>query len=243
MIILINSSKTMQRATSIQKGSTPVFIEQATKLHAKVTRTSRPAIMRGMHISRQLADTVITNSSAWQPNGATQSLFAFQGDIYQGLQAHTFTESDIAYANERLRILSGLYGILRPLDLIEPYRLEVGYGFPRNLYTFWGNTIASQINAKVVINLASAEYAKVVLPFLSNIEVIEPQFLVQYPGEQPKFAAYHAKIARGAYAAWLIKTRWRMGQPFKDFAELNYAYNNELSSENRPVYILKTTKK
>jgi cytoplasmic iron level regulating protein YaaA (DUF328/UPF0246 family) len=196
-----------------------------------------------MHISRQLADMVIANSRVWQPNGATQSLFAFQGDIYQGLQARTFTAPDVAYANEHLRILSGLYGILRPLDLIEPYRLEIGNRFPLNLYTFWGNTIATQINAKIVINLASAEYAKAVLPFLSNVEVIEPQFLVQYPGEQPKFAAYHAKIARGAYAAWLIKTRWRIGLPFKDFTELNYAYNSELSSENRPVYILKTTKK
>ncbi len=233
----------MQNAAQVQNGSMPLLIDRANKLHAKVARASRPAIMRGMHVSRQLADVAIANNSAWQSNGATQALFAFRGDIYQGLQADTFTELDVAHANEHLRILSGLYGILRPLDLIAPYRLEIGYSFPLNLYSFWGDAIAAQIDTKLIINLASAEYAKAVLPYVTNAKVIEPQFLVHYPGEQPKFAAYHAKIARGAFAAWLIKTRWQAGQSLEPFSDLGYAFDAQLSAPDKPVYILKTTKK
>lgn len=227
-----------------ESGSLPEFLPFATTLHAKLTKASKPKIMKGMHVSGPLADKVMADIAAWQPNGTTRALFAFQGDIYQGVRAKTFNEADVAYANEHLRILSGLYGILRPNDLICPYRLEIGYGFPVNLYTFWKDRLAKTILDNVVFNLASVEYAKAVVPYLPKTTVIiEPQFFVQYPGEQPKFAAYHAKIARGAYAAWLIKNRIVANNKPEQFTDLGYAYSEELSSMHKPAYILETTKK
>lgn len=234
----------MVPASQPASGSEPLFGDQASILHAKLARASKQRIMRGMHVSAPLADKVMADIAAWQQSGHTPALFGFQGDIYQGLQASTFTDEDIQYANERLRILSGLYGILRPLDMICPYRLEIGYGFPVNLYKFWGDDLAKTVTASTVYNLASAEYAKAVVPYLAvGTKVIEPLFLVQYPGEQPKFAAYHAKIARGAYAAWLVKQKATYATKPEAFAEMGYAYSAEYSKPNAPAFILQTTKK
>lgn len=234
----------MVAAEKPETGSLPEFLPFAITLHAKLAKASKPKIMKGMHVSGPLAEKVMVEIAAWRPNGTTQALFAFQGDIYQGLRADTFSEADVVYANDHLRILSGLYGILRPNDRIRPYRLEIGYGFPCNLYTFWKDRLAQTISGNVVFNLASVEYAKAVVPYLPKATVvIEPQFFVQYPGEQPKFAAYHAKIARGAYAAWLAKNRIQANDVPEQFTDLGYAFSKELSDVNKPAYILKTTKK
>ncbi len=234
----------MVPASQPVSGSEALFGAQASFLHAKLARASKQRIMRGMHVSGPLADKVMADIAAWQQSGHTLALFGFQGDIYQGLRADTFTDEDVRYANEHLRILSGLYGILRPLDVICPYRLEIGYGFPVNLYKFWGDDLAKNVTTSTVYNLASAEYAKAVVPYLpTEATVIEPLFLVQYPGEQPKFAAYHAKIARGAYAAWLVKQKATAATSPESFAEIGYAYSAEYSKPNTPAFILRTTKK
>jgi cytoplasmic iron level regulating protein YaaA (DUF328/UPF0246 family) len=172
---------------------------------------------------------------------------AFLGDIYSGLQVQTFSDKDRAYANQSLYILSGLYGVLRALDSIYPYRLEMGYRFPdaryTNLYSFWGSKIANTLpKDRTIINLSAVEYTKAVFPYLeSSQKIISPKFLTIDPKtSEPKFVVVHAKIARGAFAHWLITSSIDTEDKLQTFTELGYEYSNEMSSPLEPVFICKT---
>ncbi len=219
-----------------------------------------------MHISEALAQKIFRmiheDSSASLP-----ALDIFLGDIYSGLQAQSFTPEDRHYANDHLFILSGLYGVLRALDEIQPYRLEMGYKLPGNthdplrpnitsLYDFWGDKIARQLpKNQPIINLSAVEYTKAVFPYIQgtkkikpldgfeNTKIISPKFLtISSKTGEPTFVTVHAKIARGAYARWLIQNRIEDIGKLKDFKELGYKYDEGLSTPELPVFVAKEFK-
>ncbi len=223
-------------------GSTPLFIDEATRLAGYIAGFDRDVVKNAMGVSSKLADATLATMAAWRPGG-TKAIDTFLGDIYSGLQAASLDEPDRSYANESLFILSGLYGILRPLDAVMPYRLEMAYKLPDkpydNLYSFWGDKIASSLpEGRTIINTSSAEYTKAVFPFLHNARVITPKFLSISPKSgEPVFVTVHAKIARGAFARWLITKRVESESELANFADLGYAYDATLSSEFEPVYV------
>lgn len=219
------------------------FIDEAQLLADRLKKLTAPKLKAMMHISPTLAAGTKILYEHWGTHPATAALDAFQGDIYKGLQAESFTEADRAYTDDRLRILSGLYGLLRPLDGIEQYRLEVGYrmagrGF-KNLYDFWGSKIVDLIgDESLLVNLASQEYFRMVEPYLSGQIVIEPVFMTIMPrASGPKFVAYHAKLARGAFARWLITERITDPLAMTSFTELGYRYDETASTATQPVFI------
>jgi len=245
MIILINSSKTMVSNPGSPLARKPLFREQAKQLMARLGELDQRELRALMKFSPKLAASTEALIDAWNTRPARQTLAidAFQGDIYRGLDASTLSGGDRDYANDVLRILSGLYGLLRPFDGIMPYRLELEYrltgdGF-QNLYQFWGDAIARKLPRQGrIINLASQEYFRVIEPYVDPARIIEPQFLsVMNAGDEPAFVAVHAKVARGAYARWLIETRLTDPAQFCHFSELGYRFDEEASTLERPVFV------
>jgi cytoplasmic iron level regulating protein YaaA (DUF328/UPF0246 family) len=249
MLILINSSKTMVSRPGSPLRQTPIFRDRAKQLMARLDQLDQAELRALMHLSPKLAVSTEALIDAWSTRPAKQTLAidAFQGDIYRGLAADTLSGSDRDYANEVLRILSGLYGMLRPYDGIMPYRLELEYRLGgerageafQNLYQFWGDAIANKLPRKGwIVNLASQEYFRVIDPSIDAARIIEPQFLsVMKPGDAPTFVAVHAKVARGAYARWLIQTRLTDPERFCAFDELGYRFDEETSTLEKPVFV------
>lgn len=248
--ILIHSSKTMRqsvdRAATYQK---PVFQLEATELAMYLQSLTPEEIQSCMKLSEQKAQAtheLITNWSS-DPSDQIPAIDAFLGDIYSGLQVQSLTPAQRERANETLYILSGLYGVVRALDSIHPYRLEMGYRLPSetygNLYKFWGDKITKQLpDHRPIINLSALEYTKAVFPYLeSSHNIISPKFLtLDAKTKEAKFVVVHAKIARGAFAHWLITHSIETIESLKTFNELNYQYSEELSTASEPVYICKT---
>jgi len=196
-----------------------------------------------MQVSSKLSTEISKIINGWsvvKNQGA--AMFSFRGDVYSGLQVNDFSSSDVSYANEHLRILSGLYGILRPLDSVCTYRLEMGYKLPKakfaNLYKYWGDKLANNLPAgQPIINLTSAEYGKAILPYLKNSVIITPQFLSwDIKSKSYKTVAVQSKIARGAFAHWLIKKRINNTDEIIGFNELGYKYEAGLSTKLAPVF-------
>ncbi|MFC0529130.1 YaaA family protein [Phytohabitans kaempferiae] len=247
MIILMHSSKTMRPPTSgLRPSGTPALLERAEELVAYLRTLSLDQLAQVMKISADLAEKVRDLHAAWSADPADQAPAAatFVGDIYSGLQVDSFTAADRTYAGRHLRILSGLYGILRPFDGISPYRLEMGYRLPpggyANLYRFWGTSIAEQLPASgSIVNLAANEYSKTVLPHVDAGRVVTPRFLTADPASgEPKFVVVHAKIARGAFARWLVTERVGEGA-IREFAEIGYRYDDVLSAPAEPAFVCK----
>ena len=229
---------------------------------------SSEQIRKAMMISEAKSKEVATLIESYDLNRPTlPALDIFLGDIYSGLQAQSFSEADRQYANNHLYILSGLYGILRALDEIQPYRLEMGYKLPGNthdpsqpnitsLYEFWGDKIAKQLpKNQPIINLSAVEYTKAAFPYIQgtskikpiegyeNTKIITPKFLTVSPKTgEPTFVTVHAKIARGAYARWLIQNRIEDLDRLKEFQDLGYKFAPKLSTPDRPVFVAKEFK-
>lgn len=247
-IILLHSSKTMRTNPGhFAPLQPPALLRQAKQLAAYVQSLSVAQIADCMSLSDTKAKQTYNLWQSWSSLPARQSpaIDSFIGDIYSGLQAHTFTLADRTYANQHLFILSGLYGVLRALDGIAAYRLEMGYRLPdtpfKNLYAFWGDAIANQLPGRqTIINLSSVEYTKAVLPFVKAQQVITPKFLTLDKTGQPSFVVVHAKIARGAFAHWLIKERVTSAADFGRFTDLGYALDAQLSSPEQPVFVCNT---
>jgi cytoplasmic iron level regulating protein YaaA (DUF328/UPF0246 family) len=244
MIVLIHSSKTM-RADLVGEPSpvrgAPVLLDHAVEL-VEYVRTLPPARLGTvMGLSADLAAKTHATFAVWtpEPHAQVPAVDAFLGDIYSGLRAATLTAADRAYAHDHLRVLSGLYGILRAYDGIRPYRLEMGYRLPdrryASLYGFWGTSIADQLPPTGrIVNLAANEYSRAVLPAVDPTRVVTPKFLTKTSGT-PRFVAVHAKIARGAFARWLVVHR---GRPeLTDFAELGYRIDPALSTPREPCFV------
>jgi cytoplasmic iron level regulating protein YaaA (DUF328/UPF0246 family) len=231
-------------SSTMHELTTPQFIDQATLLNRTLQKMNKAQLIRLMDISSKVADDVERRIDRWS-DGATGSAAAltFRGDIYSGLSADQWNEEDAAFAQQRLLILSGLYGLLRPFDNISPYRLEMGYKLKLddglNLDNFWEREVASTLNTSVpYINLTAKEYYKVVRRRLSESEVISPKFLtVSEKTGSPIFVTVHAKIARGSFANWLIKNRVDDPKEIVRYDLLNYKYDASLSSGSEPVFV------
>jgi hypothetical protein len=245
MIVLINSSKTMRSQPGGEGRQLPALLDKAVELDRVLKSKSVAELKSLMHLSAKLAESTHALIAGWHtdPERQTQAIDAFRGDIFRGLNADKLSADDRVYANEVLRVLSGLYGILRPFDRIHPYRLELYYalageGFA-NLYQFWGDAVAKTLPADgLIVDAASDEYARLVRPFIDPARIVEPQFLTQDgPDAEPTFVVVHAKVARGAFARWLITTRITDPADFHAFADLDYRYNKAASTLDRPVFI------
>ncbi|GAB3802380.1 YaaA family protein [Micromonospora zhanjiangensis] len=238
MIILLHSSKTMRVPTAgTQPSGTPVLVDRAAELIDRLRRLTPAELAGAMTISPDLAEKTRTQYVDWSPEPAVAAAEAFVGDIYSGLRVDSFGPADRRYADTHMRILSGLYGILRPFDGINPYRLEMGYRLPGlNLYQFWGDAIAEQLPARGrIVNLAAAEYSRTVTRYVDADRVVTPKFLTVDPKTgQPKFIVVHAKIARGAFARWLVTER---ADDLTGFADIGYRYDPALSSDREPVFV------
>jgi len=247
MIILLSPAKNLDfsPAPDSLEATKPALSKDTNEL-AKVTRDlTRADLSRLMGISDKLADLNYERFQAFKTRGkpaeAKQAALAFNGDVYQGLEAETLTKKDLDYAQNHLRILSGLYGILRPLDVIQPYRLEMGTKLanPRgeSLYDFWGERIAKEINKALkgqqnqfVLNLASNEYFKAVDTSALKAPVITPQFKEEKDG-QSRMLMFYAKRARGMMAKWAIENRVDTVEGLKDFDVDGYSFRNSASDD------------
>lgn len=245
MVIVLHSSKTMRRVPAAEQLQQPALIDKAQQLAAYM-RTLSPATLASiMKISPALAAKTHQGFAQWtnNPSDGSAAIDSFVGDIYSGLRATELSSKDREYAQQHLRILSGLYGILRPFDSICAYRLEMGYRLPdepfQNLYAFWGKDIAQQLpESGPVLNIAALEYSKTFLPFIDPSRIITPKFLTVDPKTQePKFVVVHAKIARGALARWAIQNRVTSASQLVLFDDIGYSYNAQLSSPQEPVFV------
>jgi cytoplasmic iron level regulating protein YaaA (DUF328/UPF0246 family) len=244
MKILIHSSKSMLDDSTSRHISIPVFINDVVKLNSGLKDLSIGQLMKEMKISEKLAEQVKHNIDNWSAGtNLVPAIEAFRGDIYSGVRASTIKEQDKEYAQDHLVILSGLYGALKPYDGIRPYRFEMGYKHPKtgeSMYKYWGGRLAGYINEdKLIINVSSKEYTKAVLPYMTNdVRVVTPKFMTISPGSgEPKFVTVHAKIARGAYARWLIDTMATDKTDLTGFNRLGYRYDKTISTKNEPVFV------
>lgn len=203
-----------------------------------------------MSVSDSLAELNRQRFKQWKtpfrPDNSRQAMFAFKGDVYLGLDAYSMAPAEVKFAQSHLRILSGLYGLLRPLDLMQAYRLEMGTRLGTqqgsNLYQFWGDRITKSLNrelkqsdSKTLVNLASGEYFKSIKPKQLNAEIITPAFK-EYRDGQYKFIQFFAKKARGLMARYLIDRKIDDPEALKDFDYAGYGYNAELSDDNEWVF-------
>lgn len=224
--------------------SEPLFLDQAHQLQKQICNLTIEEIQKLMHVSHALAAATKQRMEDWSADGKTPAWLSFQGDVYKGLRAETFDASDFNFAQKKAATLSGLYGILRPLDAVSPYRLELGYRLRtkchNNLYEYWGKTIASSLpqileETQPIINLASEEYMKAIMPYVTNDRIISPWFM-QIKDGVPVFQAVHAKNARGSFMHWIVKNRITSTSDFQAFAEDRYEFDSELSTTQKPVF-------
>lgn len=255
MLIVISPAKTLDYDTPAKTKvhTTPDYLDQSQLLIDRLRELSALDISELMHVSTKIAELNFDRYESWStpftPENSKQAVLAFKGDVYTGLDAETFNSQDFKFAQQHLRMLSGLYGLLRPLDLMEPYRLEMGTKLSnlrgKNLYEFWGNEITDGLNAQLkkikspyLINLASNEYFKAVKPKQLNGEIITPAFK-EYKGGDYKMIGVYAKKARGTLSRFIIKNQLTNPEDIKDFNEDGYAFNKKLSKDNTWVFTRK----
>ncbi|MGG5835590.1 peroxide stress protein YaaA [Huaxiibacter chinensis] len=252
MLILISPAKTLdyQSPLATERYTQPELLDYSQQLIHEARKLSAPQIGKLMGISDKLADLNATRFHDWQPDftpsNARQALLAFKGDVYTGLRAETFSEADFDFAQTHLRMLSGLYGVLRPLDLMQPYRLEMGIRLAntkgKDLYQFWGDIITNKLNDalraqgdNVVINLASDEYYKSVKPKQLNAEIVKPVFLDEKNGTF-KVISFYAKKARGLMSRYIIENRLTQPEQLKTFDSEGYFFDAEASANGEMVF-------
>jgi len=250
MIILLSPSKTLDFDHNIMGETEPSFIEDSITLNKSLKKYSKKKLAELMKISDKLASLNHQRNQEFQAefteDNSRAAMYAFKGDVYVGLQAQEFKKKDVTYANKHLRILSGLYGLLRPMDKMQPYRLEMGtslkVGRKKNLYEFWGSKIADQLKDsleshknKSIINLASNEYFKAVQLDGLKEQIIEIGFK-EYRNGKLKFVSFNAKKARGLMSQYIIKNRISKLEGIKAFNLEDYAYDESLSTENHLMF-------
>lgn len=248
MIILLSPSKGQDFSNvKTQSHSQPAMLEKSKQLIAILQQFDSSEVQQLMSISANLAELNVNRFQSFctpfDLNNAKPAALAFQGDVYTGLDFASLTTSQIEFAQKHLRIVSGLYGYLRPLDLIQAYRLEMKTKLENpngnNLYQFWGNTISDAINAEsgdCVINLASNEYFKAVQAKRLNGQVLNLHFKEQKQ-DKIRVIAFYAKKARGSMARAIIERNINQAQQIKDICIDNYRYNQELSTAQDWVFV------
>ena len=250
MKIVISPAKSLDYTTPAptDKYTLPIFLKEA-KLLDEVLKVKPPKeLAELMHISDKLAELNWKRFQEWSlpftPENSKQAVFAFNGAVYDGLDAYSLTEEQIDDLQSKLRILSGMYGMLRPLDLMQPYRLEMGtklkFDKYKNLYDFWGNKITNKINEELkedepFVNLASQEYFKVIKPKELKSKVITPIFKDFKNGEL-KVIAIYAKKARGMMVRYIVENNIENAEDLKGFDKANYRFDSKLSTETELVF-------
>lgn len=256
MLVLLSPAKTLDldSLAATRKYSQPRLLGRSAEL-IEVLRSKTPdEVASLMHLSDELAALNAQRyrdfETPFTPRNARAAVLAFAGDVYRGLAASTrFGERDFTEAQKTIRILSGLYGVLRPLDLIQPYRLEMGTRLAtdrgKDLYAFWGDQVTEMLaddlaaspQPKVVLNLASQEYAGVVNPDLLDADIISPRFEEVTATGQRRMVSFHAKRARGEMAGWVVTQRVRSARKLREFDESGYRYDAERSTSRTPVFV------
>jgi len=255
MIIVISPAKTVDFETPPQtsKYTTPDFLKESSKLVREMRHYNRADIKKLMHVSDKIADLNIERfkkfKTPFTPKNAKQAVLAFKGDVYTGLNIDDFKAKDLDFAQKHLRILSGLYGLLRPLDLMQAYRLEMGLKLPikntKNLYEFWDNQVTEKLNEEfkkqkenTLINLASNEYFKVIQKKNLNGTIITPAFKEAKDGGY-KMIGIYAKKARGLMSSYILKNRIKNPEDIKAFNMDGYKFNKKLSTDTNWTFTRK----
>lgn len=256
MIFVLSPAKSLDYETppGTDRHTLPEFISQAAQLIGVLRKLGPAEVAELMSLSDSLAALNVARYAAWSREfsqaNAKQAVLAFNGDVYDGLRAPTLDDAGLDWAQGHLRILSGLYGVLRPLDLMQPYRLEMGTRLAtrrgKNLYEFWGDRITRELNRllagedaagreAVLVNLASEEYFKSVRPGKLKGRLVSAVF-EDWKGGQYKIISFYAKRARGLMARYAIDRRVYEVDDLKGFAEEGYAYAAEVSEPDRLVF-------
>lgn len=257
MIVLISPAKSLdfESDAPTSKHSQILFEDKAEYLAKKLKTFGTRKLKSMMNISDNLASLNVERYQAMSfpqvKKNSKQAIFAFTGDVYQGLEPSDFSDGDLGFAQDHLRILSGLYGILRPLDLIQPYRLEMGTSWKitqskKNLYDFWKKPLTERLkadakNSKFILNLASQEYAKSVDLKSVGLPIIAPEFKEE-KGDKFQMISFFAKKARGLMTAFAIKNRITDPKQLLKFDYEGYGFNERLSDldKNKWVYTRKS---
>jgi cytoplasmic iron level regulating protein YaaA (DUF328/UPF0246 family) len=252
MLMVISPAKKLDVETqsTVKKSTQPLLLPDAQQLIDELKTLAPQDVSSLMHISDKLGTLNYDRYQQWQlpftTDNAKQAILAFKGDVYVGLGAESFGKGELDFAQQHLLILSGLYGVLRPLDLMQAYRLEMGTRFEntrgKNLYSFWGDKITLQLNkqlkknqSEALVNLASMEYFKSVDISSLDATVITPIFKDQKNGVY-KIISFYAKKARGLMAAYVIKNKITDVKDLKQFAVDGYSYQADQSSDKEWVF-------
>ncbi|SNR37675.1 peroxide stress protein YaaA [Puniceibacterium sediminis] len=251
MLVVISPAKRLDWAETALTTTEPAYQEDAVRLATTARNLTLGALKDLMGLSDDLArlnrDRFRTFAEEPEPEAVRPAAWAFAGDTYQGLDATSLDPDEIDWAQDHLRILSGLYGLLRPCDAIQPYRLEMGSRLKTrrgtSLYDYWRDTLANDLNAQgqalgtdVLVNCASQEYFGAVPRKALKLRLITPQFLEDKNGT-PKMISFFAKRARGAMARYIITRRLDDPASLLDFDSGGYAYRPDLSTEEKPVFV------
>lgn len=256
MLIVVSPAKTLDYITPPKTRTTtlPAYLDDSQILINRLRDLSPPDIAKLMQVSSKIAELNYERYKSWQADFSTenakQAVLAFKGDVYTGLDAESFSAADFKFAQAHLRMLSGLYGLLRPLDLMQPYRLEMGSRLDnsrgRNLYEFWGTKITEGLNqqlknikSKTLINLASNEYFKSVKPAALKGEIITPAFK-DYKNGEYKMIGVYAKKARGMMSRFIIKNKLSNVNDIQQFTMDGYAFNRKMSDDKTWVFTRKS---
>ena len=252
MLTIISPAKKLDysQPEETQAFTQPLLLEHSEQLIKDLQQLSPEEVCSLMGLSDKLGALNYERFQEWQTpfsiDNAKQAVLAFKGDVYQGLDADNMNADELNWAQDNLRILSGLYGLLRPLDLMQPYRHEMGTKFANqrgaNLYQFWGEIITDQLNKlfpasakSVLVNLASNEYFKSVQSKNINAEIITPVFMDQ-KGDKYKIISFFAKRARGLMSAFIIKNKITDAEQLKTFNVDGYSFNSAMSDGNKWVF-------
>jgi cytoplasmic iron level regulating protein YaaA (DUF328/UPF0246 family) len=249
--ILLSPAKSLDYSNSIHKPFTSeaIFLKESEQLIKKLQKFSAKKIADLMHVSMDIAQTNHHRFAHWESpilenENCKSCIEVFNGEVYKGLEGSTLTIETLEKAQEKLRILSGLYGLLKPLDLIYPYRLEMGTKWNitpkiKNLYQFWGKKLTQSLlkeSPSMIVNLASTEYSKAIQFSSFKCPVITPVFKEEKGGEY-KVVMMYAKHARGTMARYLIQKEIITLETIKSFGEDGYTFNEMLSNENEFVFV------
>ena len=254
MIILLSPAKTLDYETKIKvpSFSSPYFLSKSKNLIKNLKNKKPEEISNLMNISEKLALLNSDRYKSWKGSrkespSSKQAIFVFKGDVYQGLNIEEFKKKDLDYSQNHLRLLSGLYGVLRPLDIIEPYRLEMGTKLKisntKNLYEFWSDDITNQIlkdleliKSNTILNLASNEYFNSVKSLEKSANIISPAFKDLSRGKY-KIISFYAKKARGLMASWILRNKIQKEEDLVNFNIGGYYFSETESSKNVPVFL------
>jgi len=255
MLYLLSPAKRLDYETPVPAplaamATEPLFADRAADLISELKKKRPSQVAALMDLSKELAALNVARYAAWRPEAtpanSRPALLAFAGDVYAGLRPGTLDAGDFAWAQQHLVLLSGLYGVLRPLDRLQPYRLEMGTALPtprgKTLYAYWGDTIAEHLNERqaderspVIVNLASIEYSRAALRPALRARVIDCQFEDWHGGEY-KVISFFAKRARGLMARWAVLGRVQSARKLKEFSAEGYALDAAVSSAERLVF-------